>query len=364
MKKSDITKKKILEYIKENPWNSNTQIANFMWLTSVATLYHLQELIKENLVYKVWETRATRYFPKEKEIFIKLSPNFFQKLLKDLEEEYEGLENIDLKILLNDLLVYLWPDWVWKYWIEAFIEKVKKENNWILPNEKLLYKRLFSFFISFFEEERKRRKNGFFDWTESLKTIMKFYKTKTFIDKLLFTQIATLPHFWRLRTATELYYWKLDQNKYLLEKSILKSIDLITQFIQKNNIKYAIFTPPTIKRQVQFRDVLKELLEKNNIFLDGEKTEKIKSDLTHTLRPQKELKWFDRIINAKKTILIENTKKKFNKIVIFDDNFTTGATINFIAEKLRFLGYKGEIFAITITWNFEYIPWVTDIWEI
>ncbi|MDR2411112.1 MAG: hypothetical protein LBD88_00425 [Candidatus Peribacteria bacterium] len=65
---------------------------------------------------------------------------------------------------------------------------------------------------------------------------------------------------------------------------------MITQFIQKNNIKYAIFTPPTIKRQVQFRDVLKELLEKNNIFLDGEKTEKIKSDLTHTLRPQKELK--------------------------------------------------------------------------
>jgi hypothetical protein len=82
----------------------------------------------------------------------------------------------------------------------------------------------------------------------------------------------------------------LDQNKYLLEKAISSSINLIIQFINKNDIKYAIFTPPTIKRQVQFRDILKELLEKNNVSLKEIKTEKIKSDLTHTLRPQKELK--------------------------------------------------------------------------
>jgi hypothetical protein len=38
--------------------------------------------------------------------------------------------------------------------------------------------------------------------------------------------------------------------------------------------------------------------------------------------------------------------------------------MNFIAEKLRLLWYKWKIFAITITWNFEYIPWKTDVWEI
>jgi hypothetical protein len=116
-------------------------------------------------------------------------------------------------------------------------------------------------------------------------------------------------------------------------------MDLIVDFIKKNNIKMAIFTPPTIKRQIQFRDVLRDLLEKENIFLQEIKVEKIKSDFMRTLRPQKELKSFDRIINAKKTVVVNNldlkTKNLVEEVVIFDDNFTTGATINFIAEKLK-----------------------------
>lgn len=364
MKKSNITKKKIYEYIKNNPWKSNTQIANFIWLTTVSVFYHLKDLIKEKSIYKVWNTRSTRYFNSEKVNTFELKKDFFINLIRELSQEYDWIENENLIDLLDNLLAYLLPDWTWKYWMDAFIEKVTRENNWNYPDEDLLYKRLFSFFISFFEEERKRRKNWFFDWTESLKIIMKSYKIDTFIDKLLFTQIATLPHFWRLRWATELFYWKLDQNKYLIEKAISKSMDVIINFIQKNNIKYAIFTPPTIKREVQFRDVLKYTLEKNNIFLKEIKCEKIKSDIYHTLRPQKELKWYDRIINARKTIFVENISESFDKIVIFDDNFTTWSTINSIAEKLINLWYKWKIFAITITWNFEYIPWITDVWEI
>jgi hypothetical protein len=196
MKEIDITKKKILNYIKENPWKSSTQMAKFMWITNVAIFYHLQKLLKENFIYKVWETRATRYFLKEKEFSIKLSLDFFERLKTDLTEEFNWLENIDLAKLLDNLQAYLWPDWTWKYWLEAFLVRIEKENNWKIPSENLLFKRLYSFFVSFFEEERKRRKNGFFDWTESLKFIMKSYKTEAFIDKLLFTQIVTLSHFW------------------------------------------------------------------------------------------------------------------------------------------------------------------------
>jgi len=288
----------------------------------------------------------------------------FQKLSKDLSDEYDWLDDVNLEELLDDLVWILLADWTWKYGFDGFIYKIQKENNWILPNEELLYRRLYSFFISFFEEERKRRKNWFFDWTESLAIIMNSYNEKKYIDKLLFTQISTLPHFWRLRWATELYYWKLDQNKNLIEKSISRSIDLIINYINKNSFKIAIFTPPTIKRVVQFKDVLKELLYKNKIELQEIKCYKIKSDIIHTLRPQKELKWNDRIINARKSIVVEDFKTDYDKIIIFDDNFTTWATINFIAEKMRFSWYKWEIIAITIIWNFEYIPWLTDVLEI
>jgi hypothetical protein len=82
----------------------------------------------------------------------------------------------------------------------------------------------------------------------------------------------------------------LDQNKYLIEKSINRSLGVIIKYIKKQNINHFIFTPPTLKRQVQFRDILKELLIKNNIKIQEIKCEKIASNMIHTLRPQKELK--------------------------------------------------------------------------
>jgi len=364
MTKWDITKKKIYDYIGKNPWISNTDIADFLWVTNVTIFYHLKDLIKNNLVYKTWNTRSTRYFIVDNKQNNKISQDFFNNIKKEISEEYDLEEGLNIYNLLNELLAFLWADWVWIYWIDAFIQKITRENQWNIPNNDLLHKRLISFLLSFFEEERKRRKNGFFEGTQSLNLIMSSYNMDVSIDKLLFTEIATLPHFWRLRTTTELFYWKLDQNKYLLEKAINNSLDIITNYIKKHNITYFLFTPPTLKRKVQFRNILRDLLKSKNIEIHEIKCEKIKSDITHTLRPQKELKWYDRIINARKTIVVENSKIKMDTILIFDDSFTTWATINGIAEKLRFNWYTWNITAITITWNFEYIPGITDIWEI
>jgi len=364
MKKSDITKKNILDYIKDNPWSSSTNISNFLWLTNVAIFYHIQKLLKDSLIYKTWDTRSTRYFIVEKNNNTKIPKTFFNNIIKELNEEYDWIENINIIELLDNLLAFLKPDGNWLYWIDAFIEKITRENSWKVPNNDLLHKRLVRFLLSFFEEERKRRKNWFFDWTESLRIIMNSYKIPKSIDKLLFTQIATLPHFWRLRWTTELFYWKQDQNKYLLEKAINRSIDTIIKYIKKNNITNIIFTPPTLKRKIQFREVLEDLLIKNNVKINKLSCEKIKSGFTHTLRPQKELKWYDRIINAKETIVVNNISKNIDNILIFDDSFTTWATINAIAEKIKKNGYTWNITAITIAWNFEYIPWITDEWEV
>jgi len=364
MVKWNITKKRILDYIGNNPGISITSIAKFLWLTNVAIFYHIKELIKQNFIYKIWNTRSTRYFIVNKKQNTIVSQDFFDKIKKEINEEYELEEDLNIYNLLNEILAFLWADGVWMYWIDAFIEKITRENQWNIPNKKLLYNRLISFLLSFFEEERKRRKSWFFDWTESLRIIMSSYNMNVSIDKILFTEIATLPHFWRLRTTTELFYWKLDQNRYLLEKAIKNSLDIIVNYIKKNKITNFIFTPPTLKRKIQFRDVLRELLKKESIKINEINVEKIKSDITHTLRPQKELKWYDRIINARKTVVVGNVKLKKGTILIFDDSFTTWATINGIAEKIRYNGYTWNIIAITITWNFEYIPGISDIGEI
>jgi predicted transcriptional regulator len=80
MKKSEFTKQKILDYIKQNPWKSNTQISKNLWLSTVAVLYHLQDLLSMNLIYKIGNTRATRYFLVVKKYKINLDKYFFQRL--------------------------------------------------------------------------------------------------------------------------------------------------------------------------------------------------------------------------------------------------------------------------------------------
>lgn len=73
------------------------------------------------------------------------------------------------------------------------------------------------------------------------------------------------------------------------------------------------------------------------------------------LRAQKTLKGIDRIQNARENIspINMNISIQYNHILILDDNFTTGATMNAIAEKLRQRGFAGQITAMTITGKFH-----------
>ncbi len=86
------------------------------------------------------------------------------------------------------------------------------------------------------------------------------------------------------------------------------------------------------------------------------------------MRPQKEIrgqsreKRKERVDNA--LISLEVTIPKeleiYKHVVIFDDSFTTGATPNAIALKLRNGGYKGKITVITICGSFNYDLAITE----
>jgi len=352
---------RIFLYIQNSPGKSSVEIAHFFHISRIAVYKHLKKLISENKIYTSGKGKNTRYFETKQYNHTIISNNFYSNVLRNINDEYEGLENINIPEILNNLLSYLRANGEWKYGMDAFIERIKKENNNTPPSEELLQERLEDFLLSFSEEESKRRKNGFFNGTKSLEHILKSYNMPSRVDQIIFTQIATLSYFGRLRGANEIYWGKKDQNEALLHKGISRGIDIIAQYIHKNNITHCIYTPPTMKRKIQFRAVLKKLLEKNKINLISISCTKKKSEHL-TLKAQKDTKGLDRIINARTSMTLQDMRDHLNipEIVIFDDNFTTGSTINSIAEMMRSQGYNHKITAITLTGNFEYIPGITD----
>ena len=350
MNKKIENSKKILEFIRNNNWVSSVEIWKYFNMTKMSAYSYLINLLDKNLIYKTGLSKNTRYFYRDKkEYFIK--DILINKTISILENEYEILIKTSeiLSILEQNFCYINLQNWQLTYSIDAFIARCKdlKRNfkDEIIPNQLAIY------LMNFLDTEVLRRKSGFFDGTESMKKILAPY-TEIYLDKVLFCNISEISWFGRTRTATELYYWKQNSDRFLLENAIKSSISKIKYYILKNNINSVIFTPPTIARIVQFKDILKNML---NLSQKEIIVSKIKTP-DRTLIAQKFTKWAQRIANAETSIHIENSKdlSRYSHILILDDNFTTGSTINAISKKLRFLGFTGKITAITITGKFHY----------
>lgn len=364
MKKSITTRNKILEVLEQNPGISSTFISQKLGVTRITAYTHLQKLIDSDDVFSEWNRKLTRYFKSNYSNTTYKDSSFYEKALSELQEDYEGIEDLNLVSLSKDIIANLNAEWVWQYGLRAFEEKIKKENNNIIPSEELLLKRFIEFIYVYLENEGKKKKHGLFSGTQSLNSVLTRYNMPVYIDKLYFCKIFSLM-IGRLKWSEKIYWGKKLQNKYLLETGIEYGIDIISEYIQTHNIKYVVYTPPTLKREFQFPNILRSMLRKKQIIL-SEICAKKRESPQITLKPQKDTKWEDRIINARVSILVEEVKnlEEITEILILDDNFITGATVNSIAEKIRNQGYTKKITVITLTGSFDYKPGITDIGEI
>lgn len=360
MKNTFLTSEKILDYIRKNPGSSSTVIAKQFHVTPVAIFYHMRELVKENKIEVHWKSRATRYFIKITFVVPFDIIPILDAIRHDLEDTYKNTDHLDIESLLRDILLILLPDGEWRNGIDAIYEIIKKENQWNPPSEDLFSRRLHAFLSAYFDEEQKRRKNGFFDGTESIRYNLEKYDENCFVDRVYFCEINKLWHWGKLRAWAELYHGKSLQDKKLLISAIDKTILRIQKFFLNKWVDGILLTPPTLPRKVQFRDVFFDQFGGITSVIPAEKIK------DKDFRPQKELHWKDRFINARASIQVNIPKYiwTLKHIVIIDDNFTTGATVNAIAEKLRIAGFSWEITVITVMGNFWYVPWVTDAEEI
>lgn len=124
---------------------------------------------------------------------------------------------------------------------------------------------------------------------------------------------------------------------------VKKAQESIDQIISKYNIECVGFIPPTVVRKTQLMTFLSKRL---NV-----PCQKISISKEKSLVPvqQKSLKKMeDRILNAKKTIVV-SSDHKFKNILLIDDVTGSGATLNETAKKIISQGIAQKVYAFTIT---------------
>lgn len=359
MEKSEEKLKNMLVFVENNPGLSSTQIAKSLSISPPTAWKYLGILVKSGKVELKGNRKSSRYFPKSEESA--LTPNILQRAIEIVSDSFEiegGFSPQQIEADLKESFAYIHPSGHISYGIIGFI-------SWCHDPKRAytdIGRQLGLYLGHYFDEEHKRRKHGFFDGTASLQANL-LGQMKIGIDTLLFMESAEISGFGRTRIALELYYGKQNSDRFLLSQAISRIAPKMREYILKNTVDAVIFVPPTIPRFHQFRDVLRESLTLNIREIPASKV----SRPDGTLQAQKNLKGSDRIINALATVSVDVTKYRLSEmrhIVILDDNFTTGATMNAIALKLRDAGYGGKVTAMTVTGKFFYDPNTVDATEI
>jgi hypothetical protein len=207
--------------------------------------------------------------------------------------------------------------------------------------------------------EYRRTKSGLLDATESARSNLRGI-AETGFDRFYFLQPSVLENgFGRTRTAIELYYGKLG-NTAMLREAIHRSVPTIRDYAHATKVDCLVFTPPTSDRRTQFRDVLRTELD---LKLPEVRAEKAAAP-GRILQPQKDIRdREERVKNAFISLRVDIPQEmgECEHILILDDSFTTGATPNAIALKLREAGYDGKITVLTICGSFNYALTVSEM---
>ncbi|MDQ6757162.1 MAG: winged helix-turn-helix transcriptional regulator [Bacteroidota bacterium] len=187
--------------------------------------------------------------------------------------------------------------------------------------------------------------NGLIDGTDKIKNTKGFEKIA--VDKMFYCDFYAIERFGKTVLGTLLHFAKQGQNKKLMNEIIAAVKEPINRLIQEKKIDAVGFIPPTIKRHLQFMQVLQKGL---NLPLPHINIVKVSGAIPV---PQKALsKIEDRIINAQVSIIVKDTRK-FNKILLIDDAVGSGATINETAVKLKFKETANTVIGLAVTGSFK-----------
>jgi predicted amidophosphoribosyltransferase len=196
------------------------------------------------------------------------------------------------------------------------------------------------------------KKNGLIDGINKMKSTFK----DVYLDNLFYVDFYSIEIFGKTKLGQLLLYAKQSQDKALMKELFSEIKPKVDSLLKEYDINGIGFIPPTVRRKVQFMKELEKALHP-----DIRKISIVKAR-TDVAVPQKTLaKLEDRVENAKKTIIV-NESGRYRNILLIDDALGSGATLNETAAQIRKRKIcDGKIIGLAITGSLKGFDIISEV---
>lgn len=321
------TRNSIIQYIESHKQVTAKELVDYLNISPQAIFKQLAKLIDKGDISKAG---------KPPKVFYSLSK------MPTGDTEIYDIEEENKKAIENSFLI-ITPAGEKKEGLEGFIYWCQKNNQTVEKTAKEYVKAL--------EKYNVFRKDGLIDGMAKMENAFE----KVWLDYVYYLDFYSIERFGKTKLGQLLLYAKQSQNKALMKELIISLKPRIDYLIKKFNIDAVGFIPPTVKRETQF---MKELEKHLHLGLSIIPIVKIKTEVAV---PQKTLnKLEDRIENARKTIIAEETAARKN-ILLIDDAVGSGATLNETAAQIKSKGIADKVIGLAITGSFKGFDVISEV---
>ncbi len=320
------TEEKILAYIKSRGQVTANDLTEHLQISRQAVHRQIGRLQEEGLIYKIGRP-----------------PKVFYLIAEDKVKKEDNAVDENTKKIIDENFLNITPSGERQEGFEGFI-------NWCLKRKDPLEKTAKEY-VETFKKYKSYKKNGLISGMHKIKDTF----PDTSVDKLFYLDFYSIERFGKTKLGQLLLYAKQSQNKGLIKELVDQIRPQIQELIKKYKVDAVGFIPPTVKREIQLMRELEKQLDLTNPKIS---LVKVKTPVTV---PQKTLnKIEDRIENARRTIMVDDTKK-FKIVLLIDDALGSGATINETAKKIKNQGLAETIIGLAITGSFSGFEIISEV---
>lgn len=320
------TEDKIIAYIKSRGQVTANDLTEHLEISRQAVHRQINRLQEEGLIYKIGRP-----------------PKVFYLLAEGKVKKEDNTVDEKTKKVIDKNFLNITASGERQEGFEGFI-------NWCFKRKEPLEKTAKEY-IETLKKYKSYKKDGLINGMHKIKGTF----PDTAVDKLFYLDFYSIERFGKTKLGQLLLYAKQSQNRGLIKELVDQIRPQIEKLIKKYQIEAVSFIPPTVKREVQ---LMKEL--ERQLHLTNPKVSLVKVK-TPVIVPQKTLnKLEDRIENAKRTIMVDETKK-FKTVLLIDDALGSGATINETAKKIKSQKLAEIIIGLAVTGSFSGFEVISEV---